>query len=97
MWFEGKKDGMPVKFARNIDLLNQKMVTLADMLSEAALEEVKAAAGEGWSEDRFCISEEGALILLKGSEENSLEMHHWTTEGKQPDWNEKYKELFVKK
>lgn len=97
VWFEGKKDGTAVKFARNMDLLNQKMVTLADMLSEAALAEVKEMAGEGWSEDRFYISAEGGLVLLKGSEENSLEMHHWTTEGKQPEWNEKYKELFVKK
>lgn len=97
VWFEGKKDGAPVKFARNIDLLNQKLVTLADMLDEAALGEMKAAAGEGWTEDRFYISAEGALVLLKGSEENSLEIHHWTTEGKQPEWNEKYKALFVKK
>lgn len=97
VWFEGVKDGTPIKFAKNIDLMNQKPVTLGDMLSEASLAEVKQAAGEGWSEDRFYISADGALVILKGSEENSLEMHHWTTEGKQLDWTEKYKELFTKK
>ncbi|MBQ9091646.1 MAG: hypothetical protein IJY52_05200 [Anaerotignum sp.] len=96
LW-EGTKDGVSVKFAKNLDLLGQKTVTLADMLTETSLKEVKAAAGEDWTEDRFCLTSEGGLVLLKGSNESSLEMHHWTTEGKQPDWKDAYKTLFQKK
>lgn len=96
IWWEGAKDGVPVKFAKNIDLLGQKMVTLADMLAEDSRAEVKAAAGEGWTEDRFYLTEDGALVLLKGSNESSLEMHHWTQEGKPLNWQKNYKELMSK-
>ncbi|MBQ7759445.1 copper amine oxidase N-terminal domain-containing protein [Anaerotignum sp.] len=96
IWWEGTKDGVSVKFAKNFDLMGQKTVTLADMLTEASLEEMKAVAGEGWTEDRFCLTSEGGLVLLKGSNESSLEMHHWTTEGKQPVWKDSYKALLHK-
>ena len=97
IWWEGTKDSVPVKFAKNYDLLGQKAVTLADMLSESALEEVRKTAGDGWTEDRFYLSAEGGLVLLKGSNESSQEIHHWTTEGKQPEWKGSYKELLQKK
>lgn len=96
LW-EGTRDGVSVKLAKNFDLMGQKAVTLEDMLTTASLEEVKAVAGEGWTEDRFCLTAEGGLILLKGSNESSLDVHHWTTEGKQPEWKGTYKELFQKK
>ena len=39
--WEGTKDGVAVKFAKNIDLLGQKTITLADMLEDASLEKPK--------------------------------------------------------
>ena len=97
MWWEGKKDGVPVKIARNIDLLGQKAVTLADMMSANSLEKAKEAAGEGWTEDRFYLTAEGGLVLMKGSNESSLNMYYWTTEGEQPQWKDVYQLLFQKK
>lgn len=97
LWWEGSRNGMDVKLAENIDLLKQKTITLADMLSDASLEKVKQAAGAGWTEDRFCLTAEGGLVLLKGSNEESQNMYYWTTEGKQPEWKEAYRELFLKK
>ena len=95
-YWEGSRDGVPVKLAKNIDLLSQKTVTLADMLSEASLEKVRAVAGEGWTEDRFCLTAEGGLVILKGSNENSQNMYYWTTEGEQPEWKASYQGLFRK-
>jgi hypothetical protein len=97
LYWEGTKDGISVKFAKNFDLLGQKEVTLADMLSDASLEKVKYAAGEGWTEDRFCLTAEGGLVLLKGSNENSQNMYYWTTEGEQPQWKDAYQSLFSQK
>ena len=96
MHWEGVKDGVSVKLAENIDLLSQKTVTLADMLSKDAFAEVQKAAGEGWTEERFYLTAEGGLVLLKGSNESSLDMHHWTTEGKALEWKKEYKILFEK-
>lgn len=96
LWWEGSKAGEDVKLAENIDLLSQKTVTLADMLKEASLEKVKLAAGEGWTEDRFYLTAEGGLVLLKGSNEKSLNLHYWTTEGEQPEWKDSYRELLQK-
>ncbi|WP_458408436.1 copper amine oxidase N-terminal domain-containing protein [Anaerotignum sp.] len=96
LWWEGTKDMAPVKFAKNIDLLSQKTVTLADMVSESSLEKVKLAAGEGWTEDRFCLTAEGGLVILKGSNEVSQNMYYWTTEGEQPEWKDAYQALFRK-
>ena len=95
--WDGTKDGVPVKFAKNIDLLGQKTVTLEQMLTEASLEKARAAAGEGWTADRFYLTEEGGLVLLKGSNESSLNLYYWTTEGQQPEWKEVYQPLFDKK
>ena len=94
--WEGTKDGAPVKFAKNIDLLGQKNVTLADMLKEASLEKARGYAGEGWTEDRFYLTEDGGLVLMKGSNESSLNLYYWTTEGEQPQWKEAYATLFRK-
>ncbi|MGN1230593.1 MAG: hypothetical protein ACI4TP_01715, partial [Anaerotignum sp.] len=96
LWWEGARDGISVKLAENIDLLGQKTVTLADMLAESSLEEVKAVAGEDWTAERFFLTPEGGLVLLRGSNEGGLEMHYWTTEGKQPVWKDAYKALFQK-
>ena len=82
--------------AENIDLLGQKTVTLADMLEEASLKEVETFAGEGWTAEHFFLTSEGGLVLLKGSNEGGLELHYWTTEGKQLVWKDAYKELFQK-
>ena len=95
--WEGTKDGVPVKFAKNIDLLGQKTVTLEQMLTEASLEKAGAAAGEDWTADRFYLTEDGGLVLLKGSNESSLNLYYWTTEGQQPEWKEAYQPLFDKK
>lgn len=101
LWWEGTRDsipdGTPVKFAKNIDLLRQKTVTLADMLKKASLEKAKLNAGEGWTEDRFCLTAEGGLVLLKGSNETAQNMYYWTTEGEQPEWKDPYQALFLKK
>ena len=35
------------------------------MMTEASLEKAKAAGGEGWTADRFYLTEEGGLVLLK--------------------------------
>ena len=97
IWWEGTKDGMPVNFAKNFDLLGQKTVTLVDMLKESSLEKAKSAAGEGWTEDRFYLTEEGGLALMKGSNEDSRNVYYWTTEGEQPEWKGTYQSLFRKK
>ncbi len=97
LWWEGAKDDVSVNLAKNYDLLGQKAVTLADILGEVSLAEVKKAAGEGWTEDRFYLTETGGLVLLKGSNESSLEMYHCTTESKQLEWQKRYGELFQKK
>lgn len=97
IWWEGTKDGMPMNFAKNFDLLGQKTVTLADMLKESSLEKAKNAAGEGWTEDRFYLTEEGGLALMKGSNEDSRNVYDWTTEGEQPEWKGTYQSLFRKK
>ena len=91
LW-EGTKDGEPVKFAKNFDLLGQKTVTLADMLKEGSLEKAKIAAGEGWTAERFYLTEEGGLILMKGGEGSQL--YDWTAEGTQPEWKSGYEPLF---
>ena len=96
LYWEGAKDDVSVKLAKNFDLLGQKEVTLADMMSEESLEKVRYAAGEDWTEDRFCLTSEGGLVLLKGSNENSLNMYYWTTEGEQPEWKDTYQPLFQK-
>ncbi|MBR5816568.1 MAG: hypothetical protein IKY38_03980, partial [Anaerotignum sp.] len=97
IYWEGTRDGESVKFAKNIDLLGQKTVTLEQMLTEASLEKVKGVAGEGWTADRFYLTEEGGLVLLKGSNESSLNLYYWTTEGQQPEWKETYQALLGKK
>lgn len=97
LWWEGTKSGKDLKLAENIDLLHQKTVTLADMVSGNSLEKVKQAAGKGWTEDRFCLTAEGGLVVLKGSNEDSQNMYYWTTEGEQPQWKEAYSALFPKK
>ena len=94
--WEGTKDGVPVKFAKNIDLLGQKTITLADMLEDASMEKARLYAGEGWTEDRFYLTAEGGLVLMKGSNESSLNMYYWTTEGEQPEWKDTYQVLFQK-
>ena len=95
-WWEGTEDGVSIKMAENIDLLGQKTVTLADMLDEASLKEVQTFAGEGWTAEYFFLTAEGGLVLLKGSNEGGLELHYWTTEGKQFVWKDAYKDLFQK-
>ena len=87
---------MPVKFAKNIDRLGQKTITLADMLEDASMEKAKLYAGEGWTEDRFYLTAEGGLVLMKGSNESSQNMYYWTTEGEQPEWKDAYQMLFQK-
>lgn len=91
--WEGTKDGEPVKFAKNFDLLGQKAVTLSDMLKEGSLEKAKIAAGEGWTEDRFYLTVEGELVLMKGGEGSHL--YDWASE--QPEWKSGYEPLFLKK
>ena len=96
LW-EGHENDSDVKLAENIDLQKQKTVTLADMISEASLEKAKKAGGEGWTEDRFCLTAEGGLVLLKGSNEESENLYYWTTEGEQPEWKEAYQPLLGRK
>lgn len=95
IYWEGTKDGEPVKFAKNFDLLGQKAVTLADMLKEGSLEKAKIAAGEGWTADRFYLTEEGGLVLMKGGD--GIQLHDWAAEGEQPEWKSAYEPLFLKK
>lgn len=93
-WWEGKKNGISVKMAENIDLLGQKPVTLTDMLEETSLAEIKAVEGTDWTEEQFFLTAEGGLVLLKSSNEGGLEMHYWTTEGKPLAWKASYQALF---
>lgn len=95
LW-EGSKDGMPMKLAKNYDLLGQKTVTLADMVKKTSLEAVRVAGGDGWTADRFYLTAEGGLVLLKGSNESSQNLYYWTTEGEQPAWKDTYQGLFRK-
>ena len=92
---EGTRDGASVKVAKNFDLLGQKAVTLEDMLAEGSLERAKVAAGEGWTADRFYLTADGGLVLIKGGEDSR--MYYWTTEGEQPEWKSGYQPLFQKK
>ena len=96
LW-EGKNAGSSVKLAKNYDLLGQKMVTLADMVKETSLDAANTAGGDGWTEDRFYLTAEGGLVLLKGSDESSQNMYYWTTEGEQPAWKDTYQGIFQKK
>ncbi len=96
LYWEGAKDGSRVQLAQNIDLMGQKMVTLADMLQEASLEKVREVTGEDWMADRFFLTAEGGLVLLKGGGE-SQNLYYWTTEGEQPRWKAAYEGLFQKK
>ena len=60
-------------------------------------EAAKTAGGDGWTEDRFYLTAEGGLVLLKGSDESSQNMYYWTTEGEQPAWKDTYQGIFQKK
>ena len=97
LYWEGTKDGAPVKLTKNIDLLGQKTVTLADLLKKSALEEVRTAAGAGWTEDRFFLTADASLVLLEGADENNLELHYWTREGKPLEWKDTYQKIFQRK
>ena len=55
LW-EGTRDGMPVRFAKNFDLLGQRAVTLADMLTQTSLEAAQAQAGEDWTAEQFYLT-----------------------------------------
>lgn len=94
IYWEGTKDGKPICFAKNIDLVGQKAVTLADLLTKASLEVAQAQAGEDWSAEQFYLTAEGKLILIGRNEEGAQ-----TTEPMQADeitWQKKYRGLFKK-
>ena len=63
LW-EGTRNGMPVRFAKNLDLLGQRAVTLADMLTQTSLEAAQAQAGEDWTAEQFYLTADGELILI---------------------------------
>ena len=92
MFWEGSESDIAVRLAKNIDLLGQKTVMLGDMLAEASMDKVKAAAGQEWTEDRFYLTEEGGLMILKGSNDNSHSIQHWATDDPL-DWQKGYHEL----
>ena len=62
IYWEGAQEG--VQLAKSFDLLEQKTVTLADMLTQTSLEEVRTAAGEHWAEGQFYLTEDGTLMLF---------------------------------
>ena len=92
LFWEGSEADITVRLAKNIDLLGQKTVVLSNMLSKASMDEVKAVAGQGWTEDRFYLTETGGLMLLKGSNDNSQNVQHWGAE-KPLDWQNGYRTL----
>ena len=92
MFWEGSEADIAVRLAKNIDLLGQKTVMLGDMLAEASMDKVKAAAGQEWTEDRFYLTEEGGLMILKGSNDNSQSIQHWAKDDPL-DWQKGYHEL----
>ena len=93
LW-EGTRDGMPVRFAKNFDLLGQRAVTLADMLTQTSLEAAQAQAGEDWTAEQFYLTADGELILIGRNAEGGQTIEPLTAE--QNIWRKKYKGIFTK-
>ena len=76
LW-EGTRNGMPVRFAKNLDLLGQRAVTLADMLTQTSLEAAQAQAGEDCTAEQFYLTADGELILIERNAEGgqTIEVH----------------------
>ena len=93
LW-EGTRNGMPVRFAKNLDLLGQKAVTLADMLTQTSLEAAQAQAGEDWTAEQFYLTADGELILIGRNAEGGQTIEPLKAE--QSIWRKKYKGIFTK-
>lgn len=93
LW-EGTRDGMPVRFAKNFDLLGQRAVTLADMLTQTSLEAAQAQAGEDWTAEQFYLTADGELILIGCNAEDGQTIEPLKAE--QSIWRKKYKGIFTK-
>lgn len=85
---------MPVRFAKNFDLLGQKTVTLADMLTQTALEVAQEAAGADWTAEQFYLTADGELILIEEDADGGQTIEPLAAE--QTVWRKKYKGLFTK-
>ena len=93
LW-EGTRNGMPVRFAKNLDLLGQRAVTLADMLTQTSLEAAQAQAGEDWTAEQFYLTADGELILIGRNAEGGQTIEPLKAE--QSIWRKKYKGIFTK-
>lgn len=80
LWWDGTRGADACNLAQNLNLLEQKSVTLADLLRESSMEAVRAAAGAGWTEDRYYLTAEGGLVLLTGSAAACGQAQPWTGE-----------------
>lgn len=92
LWWEGENAGTEISMAKNIDLLGQKEVTLADMLEEDALEEVRSAVGKGWKADAFYLTEDGRLMLLL-EDADSMDAGFLTTENGVYPWKDAFRRI----
>lgn len=92
--WEGTRDGVQVRFAKSFDLLGQRTVTLADMLTQTSLEAAQNVAGEGFSAEQFYLTAEGELILIAGNADGGQTIEPMAAE--QISWRKNYKGLFAK-
>ena len=92
--WEGTRNGMSVRFAKNFDLLGQKTVTLADMLTQTALEAAQEAAGADWTAEQFYLTADEELILIEEDADGGQTIEPLAAE--QTVWRKKYKGLFTK-
>lgn len=92
--WEGTRDGVPVRFAKNFDLLGQRTVTLADMLTQTSLEAVQETAGEDWTAEQFYLTADRELILIESDADGGQTIEPLAAE--QITWRKNYKGLFTK-
>lgn len=92
--WEGTRNGVSVRFAKSFDLLGQRTVTLADMLTQTSLEAAQKTAGEGWTAEQFYLTAEGELILIENDADGGQTIEALAAE--QIAWRKNYKGLFTK-
>lgn len=90
----GTEDGTERVLSENIDLLGQKPVTLADMLTQTSLDAAQDAAGAGWTAEQFYLTAEGELILTEETADGGQTMQ--PLEAGQMSWQKEYQGLFAK-
>lgn len=80
LWWNGEKDGLPYKFTKNIDLKEQKAVSLPDLLAVGSVEEVEAVLDGRWQNGGFYLSQTEGLVLMQEGKNGGTEAYIWPKE-----------------